>query len=133
MKMTAVMDELAARARAIPAIEGRMYAYVPGEISAPAGFLAYPEMNFHETYHLGMQRWEIELFLCVGNPTDRSSRERMSELVDGDGLAALVTAIESGETDAFDVATLKKVTIQEVVLGAVTYLGAVCVLDIVGS
>lgn len=133
MKMTEVMDEIAARARAIPAIEGRMHAFPPGEISAPAGFLGYPTMNTHQTYGPGMQRWEIELFLCVGNPTDRAARERMSELVDGDGVAALITALESGDTDAFDVATLKTVTIQEVVLGAVTYLGAVCVLDIVGS
>lgn len=136
MDLGAIMDELAAKLRLAPSLAGRTFAYPPASIKAPAAIVTYPEdYTFDATYGRGMDRMTGEVFVAVGRPHERQSRDLITKYVNGSGPES-VKALLDGSNGAYtscDSVRVKSVEFDVVQIGGVDYLAAVFSVDIAGK
>lgn len=127
------MDDLAARLRSIPTFTA-VYAWPERSVIAPAAFIDYPaDYDFDGTYARGMDRMTIPAVVLVGRLDEGSSRDELSEYMDGSGAKSIKAVLESGSYTAFDSLRVTGVEIQVMEIAGTRYLAAEFSCDIVGS
>ena len=133
MNLGAVMQEIADRIDTITGL--RVHAYPPNSVVPPAAIVSYPDTyNYDETYGRGMDRIEeLPVVLLVGKVSDRASRDKITQYVNGSGAASVKAVVESGTYTEFDTVRVARVTFDVIAIAAVEYLGATFVLDIAGQ
>lgn len=133
MNLGAVMQEIADRIDTIAGL--RVYAYPPNSIVPPAALVSYPDTySYDETYGRGMDRiTDLPVIVAVGKVSDRASRDKITQYVDGSGSASIKAVVESGTYTEFDVVRVTGVVFDVVTIAAVDYLGATFTLDIAGQ
>lgn len=132
MNLGDVMDELATRIDTVAGL--RVFAYPPGTAVPPAAIVGYPtNYTYDETYKRGMDRMRLPVVVLVGRPIDRSTRDAISQYVDGSGAASLKAVIESGTYTAFHTVRVVDVDFDVYQLASIDYLAAIFELDIAGS
>lgn len=130
-----VMDELAARLNTVPSLTGRVYAYAPGSVRAPAAVVAYPEQIIYDfTGRRGADRIRpLPIVVMVGRPTEKSARDAASAYLSGAGAESIKAVVESGTYLAFHTVRVESADLDVVKMGGSDYLAAMFDLDIVGS
>lgn len=85
LALARVMEEMATVLSQLSGL--RVTGYPPASISGPAGYITYPRnIAFDQTYGRGQDRYEdLPVVLCVADPTDRRTRDRIAPWVDSDG------------------------------------------------
>lgn len=135
MNVGDVMDEIAERLRQAPSLAGRTFAYPPGSVSPPAAIVSYPgQAQFDETYGRGTDRMSGGMvFLAVGRPTERQTRDQMTKYLDGSGAESVKALVDGdGDYESCDSVTVTGWEIDTYSIGGVDYLTAVFELDVVG-
>lgn len=133
MNLGAVMQEIADRIDTITGL--RVYAYPPNSVAAPAAIVSYPDTyTYDATYGRGMDRIEdLPVVLVVGKVSDRASRDKITQFVDGSGAKSIKQVVESGSYTQFHTVRVTAVTFDMVTIAAVEYLGATFTLDLAGQ
>jgi len=133
MNLGSVMQAIADRIDTIADL--RVYAYPPDSVAAPAAIVTYPDTyTYDATYGRGMDRIEaLPVVLLVGKVSDRASRDKVTQYVNGSGATSIKTAIESGTYTAFDTVRVTGVEFDIISVAGVEYLGATFTLDIAGQ
>jgi hypothetical protein len=128
-----VMDQVAARLDFIDGL--RCFAFPPDSLSPPAAWIAYPEAyEYDAAYSRGMDRiTNLGVVVAVGKVSDRSSRDLVSQYVDGSGSTSVKAVLESGAYSAFHTLRVTEVTFDTITRGGTDYLAALFTLDIVGQ
>lgn len=132
MNLSTVMDQVATQLDTIAGL--RVHAYPPSTLTPPAAVVAYPDdYTFDATYGRGMDRMTLPVVVMVGKVSDRSSRDRLTDYLDGAGAASVKAVVEAGTYTAFDVVRVMDATFDVVSMGGVDYIAATFTLDIAGS
>jgi len=133
MNLGEVMQAIADRIDTIADL--RVYAYPPDVAQPPAAIVTYPETyTYDATYGRGMDRIEnLPVVLLVGKVSDRASRDKVAQYVNGSGATSVKTVLESGTYTAFDSVRVASVTFDIIAIASVEYLGATFILDIAGQ
>ncbi|MFC0628544.1 hypothetical protein [Kribbella deserti] len=133
MDVGAVMQAVADRIDTIDNL--RVYAYPPDTVNPPAAVVSYPaEYEFDATYGRGMDRIsDLPVVVLIGKVSDRTSRDKVAQYVNGTGTASLKAVIESGTYTAFDTVRVASVSFDIIAVAGVEYLGATFILDIAGQ
>lgn len=97
MNLNEVMDEVA---QVIDQITGlRVTAYPPASVSAPAGYVSYPQsVDFDETYRRALDKYTALPFtLLAGKVTERSARDKAAGWAAGSGNSSVKALTEAHE------------------------------------
>ena len=133
MNLDAVMTEVAER---LDTIAGLLVTDHPvDKVNPPHAIVSLPEIAFDETYGRGCDRYTLPVVLAVGKVNDRASRANLAPFVAGAGAQSVKQVLED-ETDpyvAFDALRVQSVDFDVVAWGAIPYLTATFVLDIIGD
>ncbi len=130
--MADVMDEVGDLLDTIADL--RVFRWATGDAYPPAAIVGYPEViNYDQTYVRGMDRYTLTVYVVVGRPTDRSTRDAIAQYADGSGAASVKAALEVEPHVAFDTLRVTSVTFDVITLGGTDYLAALFELDIAGS
>lgn len=134
MDLNAVLDDVGARLKAVPGLEGRVYDYEPDSVSPPAAIVLLPDrMRFDLTYGRGADSIELPVLLIESRVDDRSRRSRIASWCSGSGSSSIKAALEREPFAVFDSLQVKEITFDPYEIGGVVYVGALFLLDIVGS
>lgn len=133
VKLDDVMDELAARGGKIPGM--RPFGYPTDNAQPPALIVGFPAapLQFDETYGRAADRMTVPVWVLVGKPTDRSSRDMLARYVAGSGSHSVKAALETGEPAAFDSCHVLTVEFDVVELAGTPCLTAKFDVDVVGE
>lgn len=127
-----VMQELADR---IDTIDGlRAHGFPPDAVHPPAAIVTYPDAyTYDSTYGRGSDEVDLPIIVLVGKVSDRASRDRLSQYVDGAGPASIKAVVESGTYSAFDSVRITRVEFDIISVARVEHLAATLTANIVGS
>ena len=132
MNLGEVMDAISTRLDSVGGL--RCFAYPPGTLTPPAAVVSYPDtVTFDATYARGMDRMSLPVFVVVGRPTDRSTRDLLSAYCNGAGAKSVKAVLESGTYTAFDVVRVEGIKFDVVTIGGTDYMSAEFTLDIGGA
>lgn len=122
--LNAVMDDLAVRLETITGL--RVTGYPPANVSAPAGFVDYPErVEYDQTYGRGMTMISgLAVSVVVGKATDRTARERVASYVGDQGAHSVKLAIEAQPYTAWDDIQVQSVEFVIMTIAGVDYIAA---------
>lgn len=132
MRLDAVMDEAA---QVLSQISGlRVTAYPPESLSAPAGYLSYPQsIDFDETYGRGEDRFtDLPMVLVADKVTVRSARDRVAAWAAGDGPQSVKRAMEAHTWTSCDDLTVTSCEFDVETIAGVPYLAAMFKATVVG-
>lgn len=133
MRLSDVMDEIATRLRNASSLAGRTYAYPPGKVVAPAAIVTYPtEYTYDLTYGRGMDRIKGQIVVVVGRPTERQSRDRLTQYADGAGPQSVKALVDGDDYTSCDTVRVESAEFDVFPIGGVDYLAAVFSVDIAG-
>lgn len=131
MRLVDVMEELAVRLRSIKVFR-TVFAYPPGSVTPPAAIVSYPDSyNPHSTYARGATEMELSVWVVLAKVSERTTPAELSALIEGP--TSVITVLESGSYESFDVVTVSNVEFETVTIGATDYIAAGFSCDIVGS
>lgn len=135
MRLSDVMDDVAARLRSITEFRA-VYEWPvgkPGE--TPAAIVAYPESyNPRATYQRGAAAMTLPVIVVVGKASERTARDELSQFVDGSGASSVIAVLESGTYTAFEaLAVSDNIEFDVVTIGETDYIAALFDVDIMGS
>jgi hypothetical protein len=135
MNIGDVMDEIAERLRRAPSLAGRTFEYPPGSVHGHAAIVTYPDdYTFDAAYQRGLDRMTIPVWIVVGRPTDRSTRDLLSKYINGSGEESVKALLEDDdEYQSFDTLRVASVQFDNYPIGAVEYLAAGFNLEITGQ
>lgn len=132
MRLAEVMDEVAARLRSINGL--RVWEWPAASVTPPAAVVAYPdEYTPHATYVRGADKMTLPVFVVVGKASERSSRDLLSDYVDGSGARSLIAVLESGNYTAFHSLTVSNIEFDTMRIAETDYLAAIFDCNIIGS
>jgi hypothetical protein len=133
VKLDAVMDEAAAVLRQISGVN--VFAYPPGSLTAPAGYVSYPQsIDFDETYGRGEDRFtDLPLVLLAGKATDRAARDTVTAWVAGDGPKSVKARMEAHAWESCDDLTVTSCEFDVEMIAGVPYLAAMFKATVVGA
>jgi hypothetical protein len=132
MKLDDVMDEVALVMGEITGL--RVSAYPPGSVVGPAGWVGYPQsIDFDETYRRGTDQFtDLPIVLVVGKPTDKSSREKVTEWSKGSGANSVKAVMEAHAWESCDDLTVNACEFDAWEIAGVPYLVAMFTATVVG-
>lgn len=131
MKLSAVMDELAAVAGQAPGLH--TYGWPVDEATPPAAWPTYPqEMDPLAAFRQGTVRWRAGLWVAVGKVWDRATRDQLSAYTADDGPESIVALFLAHDWQACSYAAPVRWTFDAVTIGAVEMMAALLELDIAG-
>jgi hypothetical protein len=112
----------------------RVFDYPPETISAPAGYVSYPEsIDFDATYGRGTDKVVgLPIVLLAGKATSRAARDTVSGWSAGGG-ASLKAAFEAHTWTSCDDLTITSVRFDTEELAGNPYLAAIFTADAIGS
>ncbi|HEX5120360.1 MAG TPA: hypothetical protein VFW65_34695 [Pseudonocardiaceae bacterium] len=131
MNIGDVMDELGT---ALETIDGlKVFPYYADRLVPPAAVLAWPDpLAYDDTMVRGSDRVTLHLFVMVGRFDARTTRDRLSQYLDGSGDASVKAAVEGGTYTALDTVRVVQATVDSYTSAGVELLGADFELDIYG-
>lgn len=132
MNLGDVMDEIGA---AVATIDGvRVFPYSADRIIPPAALVVWPdEITYDTAMRRGGDRHTVPLWLVVGKLDARTTRDALSQYIDGAGDASVKAAVDDGTYTACDSVRVMSATVQSVSIAGVDYLAAHFLLDVIGS
>lgn len=133
MNLDAVMTEVAGRLETIAGL--RVFDHPVDKLTPPTAIVSLPEIAFDETYGRGSDRYTLPVVLAVGKMNDRASRANLAPYVAGAGPSSVKEVLEDETVPyvAFDGLRVVSVDFDVVAWGAIPYLTATFVLDIMGD
>jgi hypothetical protein len=135
MKVGDVMDEIAERLRQAPSLAGRTNATPPASITGHGASVGYPDSyTFDAAYSRGLDRMTLPVWVVVGNPTERQTRDRLTKYVDGSGEESIKALLEDDdEYQSFDTLRVASIEFLTMPIQAIDYLTAIFNLEITGQ
>lgn len=133
MKISAVMDELAEAVRSVPSLSGRVYPYPIDSIVAPAAFIPFPTVDYHNAYQRGQDTLSMSVVVLVDRLSDRSDRDRVVAYMDGDGAESIVESVEQYTYTTVDYVVVDQVSSTDYPVAGVDYWALVFEVSAVGS
>lgn len=132
MNLANVMDEIAA---ALGSIDGlRVYPYSANTIVSPAAIVDWPEeINYDATYGRGADQQTIKVIVCVAKLTDRGTKGRLAQYLDGSDATSVKAAVDGGTYTACDSVRVARAVVDVITIGAVDYLGAEFDVEVTGQ
>lgn len=132
MNLSAVMDEVAAQLDTIDGL--RAYEWPPDTVTPPAAIVDYPDLyEYDATYGRGMDRLTLLVWVIVGRPAARATRDLLGAYMDGSGARSIKAVIEAGSYTAFDEARVMSVEVDPVDIAGTVYMAARFNVDIAGK
>lgn len=132
MRLDAVMDEVA---RVLEKITGlRVTAFPPESLSAPAGYVSYPQsIDMDETYGRGEDRFtDLPMVLVADKVTVRSARDRVAGWAAGDGPQSVKAHMEAHIWESCDDLTVTSCEFDVETIAGTPYLAAMFKATVVG-
>lgn len=113
----------------------RVFDYPPETLSAPAGYVSYPELvDFDLTYRRGVDRvFGLPIVLLVGKATSRSARDTVSAWSAGSGDTSLKALAEAHPWTSCDDLTIASVRFDTEDVAGIPYLAAIFMANAMGS
>lgn len=132
MILSDVMQQLADQ---LDTIEGlRVHGFPPDSIHPPAAVVTYPgTYSYDSTYGRGSDTVELPIVVLVGKVSDRASRDRLSQYVNGSGPASIKAVAEAGTYSAFDSVRITGAEFDVITVAGVEHLAATLTAHIVGK
>jgi hypothetical protein len=133
VNLGAVMAEVAAR---LDTIEGlRVFDHPVDAINPPTAIVSLPEITFDLTYGRGCDSYALPVVFAVGKMSDRASVDNLAPYVAGAGEKSVKAVLEDDTEPyvAFDALRVQSVDFDVVAWGAIPYLTATFVLEIIGD
>lgn len=133
MNLTNLMKECAAVMGDLTGL--RVSDYPPETISAPAGYVSYPEsVDFDQTYGRGSDKVVgLPIVLLAGKATSRSARDTVSAWSAGGGDQSVKAKFEAHGWTSCDDLTISSVRFDVEQVAGVPYLAAIFTADAIGS
>lgn len=132
MNLATVMTQLGSQLGTITDLT--VVSFPPAMASPPVAFFDYPDaIVYDETYHRGMDRMVLPVWVAIGAVSDESARDALALYVNGSGARSIKTVVEAGSYTAFDSVRVTDAEIGLVTINSVPYLGAKFNLDIAGQ
>jgi hypothetical protein len=133
LHLARVMDEVALALQTIPGLK-TVFAYPPPTLTAPAGYVTYPErMAYHQSYQRGTADIiGLPIVLVVGKPTDRRVRDRIALWSAPDGPGSVIAALEDWEWKSCDDVTVMGAEFDIETIADVPYMAVIFTADAVG-
>lgn len=105
-----------------------VYAWPAENVTVPCAVVSYPtDITFDLTFGRGADQATFPCYFMVGNSSDKSSRGALSAILAG--VNSVKSALDGAH--AFGSVRVTDCKVQEVVVGAVTYLSAVFDVEVV--
>lgn len=132
MKLDAVMDEVATVMQTITGL--RVFAYPPASLTAPAGYVSYPQsIDFDETYQRGEDKFtDLPIVVLAGKATDKAARDAVAAWAAGAGPQSIKAAMESRSWETCDDLTVTSCEFDVETIAGVPYLAAMFKATVVG-
>lgn len=103
-------------------------------VNPPTAIVALPEITFDLTYGRGSDRLALPVLLIIGTVVDRAARANLAPYIARTGAKSFKARLESPDSySSFDDLRVLTCTFDVVEFGAVEYLGATFMLDIIGD
>jgi len=133
LHLARVMQEVALACSAITGIT-RFYAYPPGTLTAPAGYVSYPErILYNQTYQRGQAEYEgLPIVLVVGRPTERRARDMVADWSAADGPRSVVSRLEEWDWQSCDDLTVQDAVFDVERIAGVDYLAVMFKATVAG-
>lgn len=126
MDVALSMEQLAVRLKTIEGLRAFGYPIPTAQVGEGNAIVGYPDdYTFDSTYQRGADDLTLPIILIVGNPYQRTTRDRLGEYIAGSGPKSIKAVVESGEYTAFRTVRVPSVDIDFVSIGAVDYLAAI--------
>lgn len=136
MELDEVMEAVADRLGQIDRIAGRVFAYPPLKVEAPAGIVSYPDaIEFDATYGRGVDMMRgLEVTIVEGKISDRDARDRMAPYVAGSGTGSVKAVLEAASVAPmpWDDLHVLSVAFDVVTIAGTDYLAATFKIDLAG-
>lgn len=124
--LSATMDAMAV---ALKDTVNRVYAWPADSVTVPAAVVGYPtDLNFDLTFQRGGDRAAIPVYFLVGKVSDRTARDRLSEIISG--ATGIKTALDGDLDGAVQSLRVQDCRVEEITIGGVAYLSATFTCDV---
>lgn len=132
MRLDQVMDEVAKVVQEITGL--RVTGWPPQSLSAPAGFVSYPQsVDFDETYGRGSDQFtDLPIVLVAEKVTERSARDRVGGWASGDGSKSVKRAMEAHTWTTCDHVIVTSCEFDVETIAGTPYLAALFKATVVG-
>jgi hypothetical protein len=132
MNLGDVMDEVADVLTNFTGLN--VFAYPPSTLSAPAGYVSYPQsIDFDEAYQRGEDKFtDLPIVLLAGKANDKSARDKVAGWAAGDGPTSVKQAMETWKWRTCDDLTVTSCEFDLEQVGTVPYLAAMFKATVVG-
>ncbi len=122
--MNVTMDALGVRLATIAGL--RVSDYPADSISPPAAVVAYPELEYDQTYQAGADRATFPVHVLVGKDSDRAARDELGTYAARAGASSIKATLEADPTlaGAVDSLRVRRATFSTMAVGSVEYLAA---------
>lgn len=133
MKLADVMDEMAARLKAMGGLN--VTAYPPQTVSAPAAFPSYPEsIEYDQTMGRGTDKFSrLPIWIVFGRVTELATRDKASAWTAGGGAGSARQALDGDGYHSCDFVSVTEAEFVDVDIAGVPYLAAMFRCDVVGN
>ena len=131
LDLNAAMDALGVRLRTIAGL--RVYDYPPDTVAVPAAVIAYPDLEYDQTYAAGADRATFAVHVLAGKVSDRASRDSIGAYVARAGASSVKTTLEADPTlaGAVDSLRVRGVSFSTMTVAALEYLAATFDVEVV--
>ncbi len=132
LNLAAVMDAIAAAATTAMPSQTRIHAWPVGTAVPPALVVAYPEDDIDLTAAGdGTCEATFPVYVVVGRPEEKASRDLLDLYVSGSGARAVEAALDGNLGGAVQSCAVQSVRIVMFTLGAVDHLAARFAVDVI--
>lgn len=133
MNIGQLMAELGEALATIPSLSGRTFDYPPGDVTPPAGIVAYPDLVAYDaTFGRGSDRVTGLVVVVAGALTDRATRQAVTGYCDGAGSESVKAALEGYPFREAHTVRVAQAEFDEYAFGGVSYVALLFEVDIVG-
>lgn len=128
MNISTTMDQIGSRLATISGL--RVFDFPAENAQPPFALVDFPEsVEYDSAMARGADRATFNVLVGVSRNVDRAARDALAAYMDGSGSKSIKTAIEGGTVG--DSARVTSVTVSEIVMAGVPFVGAVFVVDVI--
>jgi hypothetical protein len=124
LDLNATMDALGVRLATIAGL--RVFDFPPDALTVPAAVVAFPELDFDQTYQAGADRATFPVHILTGKVSERASRDEIGKFAARAGASSVKTTLEADPTlaGAVDSLRVRRATFSTMTVGGAEYLAA---------